>query len=117
MKEIFSEFHLLPPQTMDGHTTTVVQAMRQGKPPVEFYFDDQSGLLLRLVRYIDTPLGLNPSQIDFADYREIGGTKAPYRWTIARPRGQFTIQLEQLQQNVAIPKETFKVPEQKPASP
>lgn len=117
MKEIFSEFHVLPPETINGHATTVVQAMRQGKPPVEFYFEDQSGLLVRLVRYIDTPLGLNPAQIDFADYREIGGTKAPYRWTIARPRGQFTIQLEQLQQNVAIPKETFAVPEQKPASP
>jgi len=116
LKEIFSEFHLLPPQAVDGHPATVVQAIHPGRPPVEFYFDDQSGLLVRLVRYIDTPLGLNPTQINYADYREIGGVKTPYRWTIARPRGQFTIQLDQVQQNVAIPKETFVVPEQKPPS-
>ncbi len=117
MREIFTEIHLLPPQMIDGHPATALQAIRPGRPPVEFYFDDGSGLLVRLVRYIDTPLGLNPTEIDYADYREIGGTKVPYRWTISRPLGHFTVQLDQLQQNVAIPKETFAVPEQKPASP
>jgi hypothetical protein len=84
---------------------------------VEFYFDDQSGLLVRLARYIDTPLGLNPTQIDYADYRETGGVRVPYRWTISRPRGQFTIQLEHLQRNVPIPKGIFAVPVQSAVSP
>ena len=29
----------------------------EGQPPVKLYFDEQSGLLLRLVRYADSPLG------------------------------------------------------------
>ena len=110
MKEIFSDFHLLAPQTIDGREASVVQGLREGKPPVNFYFDQQSGLLVRLVRYIDTPLGLYPTQIDYADYRDSGGVKIPYRWTIARPSGQFTIQVEQVQQNVPIAKEKFAQP-------
>ena len=110
MKEIFSDFRLLAPQKIDGRKASVVQGLREGKPPVNFYFDQQSGLLVRLVRYIDTPLGLYPTQIDYADYRDSGGVKIPYRWTIARPSGQFTIQVEQVQQNVPIAKEKFAQP-------
>lgn len=122
MKEIFTDFRLLAPQTIDGHETAVLQGLREGKPPVNFYFDQQSGLLVRMVRYTETPLGLNPTQIDYADYRDSGGVKISYRWTIARPSGQFTIQIEQVQQNVPVAQEKFAkpappAPEQKPNSP
>ena len=110
MKNVFTDFRLLAPQKIDGREASVVQGLREGKPPVNFYFDQQSGLLVRLVRYIDTPLGLYPTQIDYADYRDSGGVKIPYRWTIARPSGQFTIQVEQVQQNVPIAKEKFAQP-------
>ncbi len=50
----------------------------KGQPPVKFYFDKSSGLLLRMVHYTDTPLGLNPTQVDFADYRSVDGVKTPY---------------------------------------
>jgi hypothetical protein len=77
---------------------------------VRLYFDDDSGLLVRLVRYAETPLGRNPTQIDYADYRDAGGVKIPYRWTIARPGGRFTIQVNELQQNVAIDDAKFAKP-------
>jgi photosynthetic reaction center cytochrome c subunit len=77
---------------------------------VRLYFDDQSGLLVRMVRYAETPLGRNPTQIDYADYRDAGGVKIPYRWTIARPGGRFTIQVTEVQQNVAIDDGRFSKP-------
>lgn len=117
MKEVFSDFSLLPPQNIDGREAVVVRGIRSGETPVELYFDRQSGLLVRLVRYADTPLGSNPTRIDYADYKEMGGVKTPYRWTIARPSGQFTIQVEQGQQNVPIPAEKFASPLPAPASP
>ena len=66
-----------------------VIGQREGKPPIHLYFDQQSGLLLRLIRYGDTALGLLPTQIDYADYREVSGLKVPYRWTLSRPSGRF----------------------------
>lgn len=122
MKQIFSDFRLLAPAQIDGRDVSVLQGLRAGKPPVNFYFDQQSGLLVRLLRYLDTPLGLNPTQIDYADYRDSSGVKIPYRWTIARPSGQFTIQIEQVRPNVPIDEGKFaqpapQAPEQKPPSP
>jgi len=89
----------------------LVIALRNNLPPVRFYFDEQSGLLVRLVRYIGTPLGLNPIQTDYADYRAVDGVKVPFRWTLARvPGGRFTIQVEQIQQNVPVDDEKFSKP-------
>ena len=72
------------------------------------------GLLVRLVRYGETPLGRMPTQIDYADYREAGGVKIPFRWTLARPSGRFTIQVSEVKQNVPVDDAKFAKP---PAPP
>jgi len=77
---------------------------------VKFYFEQQTGLLLRMLHYGDTALGLNPTQIDFADYREADGVKTPYKWTIARPSGAFTIQVDEVESNVPIDASRFVKP-------
>jgi len=113
LKKIFSQFRVRPADKIGDHETIQLIGIREGQPPVRLYFDQQSGLLLRMVRYADTPLGRNPTQIDYADYRAESGIKIPYRWTLARPLGRFTIQVDQVQQNVPIDDAKFV----KPAAP
>jgi photosynthetic reaction center cytochrome c subunit len=111
----FTELKLQPdPEKIGDQQADVVVGMVKGQPPVKFYFDKSSGLLLRMVHYTDTPLGLNPTQVDFADYRAVDGVKTPYRWTIARPSGAFTIQLDEVQQNVPIDAARFVEPKPEP---
>lgn len=110
MRSIFNEMRVMAAEKIDGRDVDVLQGLRPDKPPVKFYFDRESGLLLRIVRYTETAVGLNPTQIDYADYRDSGGVKIPYRWTVARPRGQFTIQVESAQQNVPIDEQKFVPP-------
>ncbi len=90
--------------------TYLVVGRTEGEPPLRLYLDKESGLLLRLVRYGETPLGRNPTQIDYSDYREANGVKVPFRWTLARPGNRFTIQVEQLQQNVPVDDAKFAPP-------
>ena len=107
----FSELKLQPqPEMVGSNQADVVVATGKGQPPVKFYFDKSSGLLVRMVHYVDTALGLNPIQIDYADYREIGGVKTPYRWTLSRPSGSFTIQIDKVEQNVPIDSARFAAP-------
>ena len=47
-----------------------------------------------MVRYAETPVGRNATQIDYADYRDMDGVKSPFRWTLSRPNGRFTIQVQ-----------------------
>jgi hypothetical protein len=114
---MFSKLEVSEGVSIDNHATWLVVGQREGKPDVQLNFDKQSGLLLRLVRYTDSPLGLNPLQIDFADYRDSGGVKIPFRWTQARPGNRFTIQIESSEQNVPIDDAKFAAPSPQPPPP
>ena len=84
---------------------------------MKLYFDEESGLLVRLLRYADSPLGLVPTRIDYGDYRESGGMQTPYRWTVAQPDGVATTQLGQIQENVPIDDAKFAQPKSSPTGP
>jgi photosynthetic reaction center cytochrome c subunit len=110
LKTMFSEVRVRGTEKVDDRQTYVVVGQREGKPPIQLYFDQQSGLLVRLVRFGETALGWLPTQIDYADYRDTSGVKIPYRWTLARPGGRFTIQVSDLKQNVPVDEAKFAKP-------
>jgi hypothetical protein len=109
--QLFEKLRVVRPEKIGDRDTLLVVGMRQGEPPVRMNFDQQSGLLVRLTRYTQTALGRNPVQIDFGDYRDLDGVKIPYKWTLGRPNGSFTIQVEQAQANVPIDNAKFAKPE------
>jgi photosynthetic reaction center cytochrome c subunit len=104
-----------PGETISGRPTYLVSAIAQAKPTLNLYFDQENGLLLRLIRFAETPLGRNPTQIDYGDYRETDGVNIPYRWTLVRPGGAFSIHVNSVQQNVPIDEKLFVMPEPPPA--
>jgi len=108
---VFDELKLQPRgEDVAGRAATVVWGVAKTQQPVKLYFDTQTGLLLRMLRYTNTALGLNPTQIDFADYRAAGNVKTPYRWTIARPGGAFTVQVDEVNDNALIDAARFEKP-------
>jgi photosynthetic reaction center cytochrome c subunit len=115
VKTLYSKFTVKSGERIDSRDTYLVEGHEEGRPPLRLYFDTQTGLLLRMVRYAQTPLGLNPTQIDYADYREVDSVKVPFRWTVARPGNRFTIQVEDLKQNVPVDDTKFKAPPPPPA--
>ncbi len=110
LKTLCQKFSVDAGEKIDGRDTYLVVGRTEGEPPLRLYLDKESGLLLRLVRYGETPLGRNPAQIEYSDYREANGVKVPFRWTLARPGNRFTIQIEQLQQNVPVDDAKFAPP-------
>jgi len=110
VKSMFSEVEVRGAEKIGDHEAYLVVGQRGEKTPVRLYFDEQSGLLVRLVRFGETPLGRLPTQIDYADYREVGGVKIPFRWTLARPGGRFTIQATEVKQNVPVDDAKFEKP-------
>ena len=112
VKELYKDFRVAPGEEIAGHATNMVTAKGSDVPAARMYFDQESGLLLRLTRFAETPLGRNPTQIDYADYRVNDDVKLPYQWTLTRPNGSFTIKVDQLQQNVPIDQKLFAPPSQ-----
>ena len=94
---------------IDDRVVQVVQGRNAGQNPVNLYFDE-SGLLARLVRWNDTAVGVIPTQIDYEDYREVSGSRMPFRWTVTWTGGQSTFELSDVQPNVPIDASRFARP-------
>ncbi len=110
LPEMYQDFKVEDGGEVSGAKTYLVSARGKDTPPLRLYFDQQTGLLVRLVRLNETPLGALPTQIDYADYRDVDGVKIPWRWTLARPGGQFTIQLQSVKSNVTVDEKMFVMP-------
>ena len=106
-KKIFPEIKLIATAKIGGEDAVVLSGERPGLPPVEMYFSTSSGLLLRTVQYVQATLGLNPTQTDYSDYREVHGVKVPFHWISATPTGRFSVQIESARANEAIPDKIF----------
>jgi hypothetical protein len=110
IKKLLTQWRVGPPAVIDDRDLTMVQGTINGKFPVNLYFDDESGLLARTVTYADSPVGLAPMQVDYADYREVAGVKVPYKMIVTWLDGRSTIQLTEVQPNVAIDASKFARP-------
>jgi photosynthetic reaction center cytochrome c subunit len=118
IKQAFSPWRVGFPATIDDRDVEVVQGTSAGRSPVKLYFNKESGLLVRLVRYADSPVGLSPTRIDYADYHEVSGIKIPFRWTVTWLDGRSTIELSEIQLNATIDAAKFARPAPaKPAIP
>ncbi|HYA18381.1 MAG TPA: c-type cytochrome [Bryobacteraceae bacterium] len=90
----------------------VVQGTGPGGTLTTMYFAKDTGLLLRVVRYANTPIGRIPTQMDYSDYRDVGnGVKLPFHLTFAWLDGRDSIQLDKYQINATIPAGKFDTPE------
>ena len=89
---------------------TIVQGTKAGLLPVNFYFDNATGLLVRVVRWNETAVGPGPTQLEYSNYRDVAGVKMPFNWVMTQTYMQARIQLTALQPNVAIDAARFARP-------
>ena len=98
------------PSVIDDRDVQVVQGTSARGMTATLYFDMESGLLVRQVRYAESPVGRIPRQTDYADYREVAGVTMPFRWTVTRVDGRDVFELTEVQPNVAIDAARFARP-------
>jgi hypothetical protein len=110
IKQSLTDWRVGYPFTIDNNDVEVVQGMSAGKTPVILYLDSKSGLLLRLVRYTNLPIGLNPLRTDYGDYRDVSGIKIPFLIKQTSVAGQATIKLSEVQLNLPIDAAKFAKP-------
>jgi photosynthetic reaction center cytochrome c subunit len=107
LKKIFQQFKIIRTEKVGDHDAVLLFAMSSSGPPLELYFDRQTGLLLRHLRFGSSPLGLNPTQIDYGDYKTFDGVQVPLHLVITRPNRTLDIHLLQVRQNVPVDEATF----------
>lgn len=116
IKQTFTNWRAgFPDVNVAGRTLQVIEGTTAGGSAVKFYFDKQSGLPARQVRYTNTAVGLIPTHIEYSDYRTVAGVKIPFHWVTTWTHGQSTTQLTEVQPNPTIDAKKFAKPA--PAQP
>ncbi len=116
IKKALKQWRVGYPTTLDDRDVQVVQGTSDGKYPVNLYFDSKSGLLVRVVRYTDSPIGLSPTEVDYTDYRDVSGIKMPFRWTVTWLDGRASTELTSVELNRPIDTAKFRPPPEPPKS-
>ena len=102
---------LVGSSSIDEKDVAVVQGTANGgRSSVKLYFDKESGLLVRQVRYADTIIGRVPTQVDYSDYRDVGGAKLPFHVITTWTNGRSDVLLASAEMNVAIDTAKFNQP-------
>jgi hypothetical protein len=117
IREVASRWRVGLASSIGDREVQVVQGTGAGGATVTLYFDAESGLLVRQVRYVESPVGRLPTQIDYADYRDVSGVKVPFRWTMTWLDGRDTIELTDVRANTPVDPSAFLRPGAPTAGP
>ena len=107
---LLSQWRANLPREIDGRPVNVLQGTGTGGLTATLFFDVESGLLTRVVRYANSAMGRVPTQLDFEDYRDVAGVKVPFKWSFAWVSGRDVVELTEVQPNVAIDAAKFAKP-------
>jgi photosynthetic reaction center cytochrome c subunit len=116
VKQILSGWRVGPASILDDKDIRIIQGKTASGFLVKLYFDEQSGLLLRTMRYSNSPVGRVPVRVDYSDYRDVNGIKIPFKWISTWTDGRTVFQLDSVQLNTAVDAAKFNKPTP-PAAP
>lgn len=113
IKQVLTDWRTgFPALTIDDKPVDVIEGRLPNKAGVKLYFDKQTGLLVRSVRYSVTAVGTVPITVIYSNYREVPGlgVKIPYTWELIWTNGRGTYNVTDLQPNAAIDAARFGRP-------
>lgn len=97
-------------ETIDGEECyKVVMTPAEGKPMVGFY-QKKSGLQVKLTTVASTQMGDIPVELIASEYKDFGGILEPVKVTQKTGPQEFTITLDSVEVNPAIPPGRFDLP-------
>ena len=110
-REVFKKVEYTGLETVEERPTFKVQAVFLDDYPITYYFDQVSGLLVKIECPMETTIGTSLQEVFLRDYRTVAGTLFPYL-QIRRELGrEMTLTFKSVEYNVEIPEGRFALPE------
>ena len=115
MKQDFARVQVAGVDKIGDRDAYRVIAFRAGGGQVRYYFDKESGLLIRVSERIESFLGALPQETNYSDYRDVDGVKMPFSVIVAHGDEPTIYKWEHIQANVPIEDARFEKPSEKAA--
>jgi photosynthetic reaction center cytochrome c subunit len=110
IKQVLTNLRSLGTDTIGDKTCDMIQANGPRRMFATLYFEKSTGLLVRMIRYGNSPIGRLPTQVDYSDYRDVNGIKMPFRFTFSWLDGRDAFQLSDIKMNVPVDAAKFGRP-------
>jgi hypothetical protein len=110
MKQLYPKLTLKGKEKVGDKDAYVIEATPAEGSPEKWYFDAQSGLLVRTDQERESPAGKLPIETYLEDYKDVDGTKVPMLVRQTNPAISFTIKLEEVKHNVPVDDAKFNKP-------
>lgn len=116
IRQALTKWRVGIPTEIEEREVQVVQGTTASGGTVTLCFEEQTGLLRRLIRVADSPVGPIVTRVDYSDYRDVAGVKMPFKWIVSWLNGRSIFELASVQPNVQIDPARFARPAP-PAAP
>ena len=110
LKQLFPKMVVKGKEKVGEREAYVIEATPAEGGPEKWYFDTQTGLLLRQDMEAENPQGKVPVTVIFEDYRDVDGVKIPFVLHQSNPAISFTIKFTEIKHNVPIDDAKFNKP-------
>lgn len=110
--EPFAQMRMAGRRKLDERDVYVLVAKPSPTVTQRFYFDAQTGLLLRQLTLREMFLNTVPEQVDYDDYRDVGGVKMPFTVRVSgvNPNSTTTRKFTEIKTNVPVDASVFLMP-------
>ncbi len=99
---------MLGERLVNGRTTDAVSMAGSMGPAATFYFDKESGRLIRIAYSSGTPGEAFGSTVDFSDFRVVDGVEVPFLLTAENPVMKTISTVESVENNVSLDNSIFQ---------
>ncbi len=110
LKQLYPKIVVKGKDKVGDKDVYVVEATPAESATETWYFDAQSGLLLRQDAERESPQGKQAVQSFLEDYKDVDGVKLPFSIRQVTPQFTITIKIEDVKSNVPIDDAKFKKP-------
>lgn len=110
LKQLYPKMTVKSKEKVGAGEAYLVEAVPAEGSPQKFYFDTQTGLLVRVDVETESPQGKIPFEVYLEDYREVDGVKMPFTVRRNSPAISFTVKLDKVEHNVPIDDAKFNKP-------
>lgn len=109
-RDVYKEARTVGSEDVDGKPAWKVEMTAKEGKPETFYFDKESGLLVKTSSVRTTPLGDIPAETDMTDFRPVDGIITPFTMTEKAMNQTMVLKFSNVAYNADMPKGRFDLP-------
>ncbi|MBX3389970.1 MAG: DUF620 domain-containing protein [Phycisphaeraceae bacterium] len=110
-EDLFKSMKTVGVENIAGRPAYAVEVVNQDDTKETRLFDKESGLLVGLRTTTTSQMGEIKSETVFSDYRDVQGTKVPFKFVVKAMQTEMVTTIEKIELDAPIPAARFDLPD------